>query len=142
VQGGADNHRAGLAQPGDDGRAGRGDVAVPHPGRGGRGHATDVDQILERNRHAVQRAAIEPGGALTVGLLRLASRFVGHDEDEGVQPRLIAIDLREASLDEIAGGHVAASPEAAELSDRQHRRDPGGGSTRSSPSGTADDDCR
>ena len=87
----ADEHRAGL----------RADAAIAGASRSATwpsrtrdaavvGSAADVEQILDRDRHAVQRAAIVPGGELAIGLARLPPRLVRHHEDERVQPALSA----------------------------------------------------
>ena len=44
------------------------DVALADARRGGRRRAADVDQILDRDRDAVQRPAVAAGGQLAVGL--------------------------------------------------------------------------
>ena len=62
-----DHDRAGLPQPGDDGGVG-GDEAIVEHARGRGGHlAAHVDQILQRDRHAVQRSAVETLAPLVIG---------------------------------------------------------------------------
>ena len=71
----ADEHRARFAQAsGDDGVAGR-DVIVPDQRSRGRPHAFLIDQILERDRNAVQRSDAPARRDLLVGLPRLRQRF-------------------------------------------------------------------
>ena len=67
----ADEDGACLAQVRDGRRVACGHVAVAHARGGGRRRAADVEQILERDRDAVQRAAVAPGRELAVGLARL-----------------------------------------------------------------------
>ena len=75
----ADEHRAGLPQVArSTGASCVGDVALAHARRRRRRRARDVEEVLDRDRHAVQRSAVVAGGELAVGLARLRARFVGH----------------------------------------------------------------
>ena len=69
----ADEHRAGLRRCAIAGASRLRDMAVAHARRGGRRRAADVEQILDRDRHAVQRSAVVAGGELAIGLARLAA---------------------------------------------------------------------
>ena len=97
----ADEHRAGLPQMGDGRRVALGDVALAHARRRGGRRAADVEQILDRDRHAVQRSAVVAGGELAVGVARLLPRLVGHDQDEGVQPRVVRLDPPQALVGDL-----------------------------------------
>ncbi len=128
----ADEHRAGLAQVGDRRRIAFGDVAVAHARRRGRRHAADVEQVLDRDRHAVQRTAVVAGGQLLIGLARLPQRLVGHHEDERVQPRVVGLDAAQASFGDAHRGELPRPQAAAELLDGHHRgcAPPAGGGVR------------
>ena len=60
------------------------------------GSAADIEQVLDRDRHAVQRPAIVAGGELLVGFARLPQRLVRHDENERVQARIVGLDAPQA----------------------------------------------
>jgi hypothetical protein len=78
--------------------------------------AADVVEILDRNRHAVQRRVVA-GGEATIGLACLLPRFVRHDQDEGVQSRVVAsIRCRHSSV--TRGSHFARTGFRAEFLDR------------------------
>ena len=94
----ADEHRAGRAQPRRDDRRRRRDVPAPHARRRGGRRPAKIDQILERDRHAVQRAAVAAGGNLLIGGARLRARLVGQHGDEGVDRRIALGDAREAAF--------------------------------------------
>ncbi len=85
-------------------RQGRGDrraAVAPHHRAAGRDPALDVDQVLERDRHAVQRPDRMAGADRLVGRLGGEPRVVGIDLDKGVQLRVVRRDAREQRLDDI-----------------------------------------
>ena len=71
-------------------------MSIPHPRGRGRGNAADVDDVLDRHRHAVQRSAIAARGEFPVRLGRLAPRLVRHHVNERVQPAGLRLDAPEA----------------------------------------------
>jgi hypothetical protein len=80
----ADDHRAGLAQARDDRR-----IALRMARRdcraGRRRRARDIDQILHRDRNAMQRATIPAAGDFLFGAPRLGERAVAHHGNERVE---------------------------------------------------------
>src|SRR5206468_7463049 len=77
---------------------------------GGR-HASDVEDVLHADRHAVQRPAKAARARLALALARGGPRAVGVDEGPRGQAIVEATDPREACLDQIDGAH-AAGPDA------------------------------
>ena len=71
----ADDDRAGLAQPPHDRRVGRRRSRAGTSEPAVVGVPRDVDEILHRDRNAVQRAAIPAGGNLAVGLGGVGERL-------------------------------------------------------------------
>ena len=73
--GAADERGAGPAQAGDGGRVGGGGRGVGEHGRaGGGGFAGDVEQVLDRDREAGERARVGAGGDRAVGRRRRRAR--------------------------------------------------------------------
>ena len=67
-----DEDRAGALQASHDGGVGRcGLGGLPDDGAGPRGLAGDIEQVLDRDRHAGERPEIDAGGAHRVGVARL-----------------------------------------------------------------------
>ena len=101
-----DDHGAGVAQR----RHHRGVVLRPPPGEHQRPVAAvrrlDVEQLLDRERHAVQRAAPMSGRELGRGGRRIALGGVREHVDEGADQPVPALDRRERVLD--AGSDVGA----------------------------------
>ncbi len=118
----ADHDGAGPPQMDDDRRVMLGDMPGAHARRRRRGGAAHVDQILDRHRHAVQRAAIAPGGDLAIRLARLVARLVGHHENERVQPRVAGLDARQARVGGLERAHLAGAELSSEFFDghREH----------------------
>ena len=97
----AEKDRAGLSKAGHDRRITIGDVVLKHL-RSRRRHFTgNVDQVLERNRNAVERPPIDTAAAFGVGFARRGSRRVGPDPDEGVQAGAVALDRQQTGVDEL-----------------------------------------
>ena len=57
--------------------------------------AGDVDDVLDADRHAVQRTADAAGGDLGLGGARRVHRGIGVEPDEGVQLRVQPLDPRQ-----------------------------------------------
>src|SRR2546429_627159 len=69
-----------------------GNVALAHARRSRGRRPAHVDDVFDRDGHAVKRPAIVAGRQLAVGVARLAAGLVGHHEDEGVEPRVVDVD--------------------------------------------------
>ncbi len=99
-------HRVGLADddhplrdqaPGDGG--GAGGEPGPVGGRAAHGDAAlDVDQVLQRDRHPVERPDRVAGADRPVGALRREARIVGEHRGEGLELRLAGRDGLEHRL--------------------------------------------
>ena len=113
----ADDDGAGLAQLRDRRRVATGDVALAHARRRSRRRAPDVEEILDRHRHAVQRTAVVSGRQLAVRLARLPPRLVRHDEDERVQARVVGLDAPQALLGDLLRRHFRARAAAGRTLD-------------------------
>src|SRR5262249_35047176 len=98
-----------------------GHVALPDLRGGGRRRAFHVEQILDGDRHAVERTAVVSGGELAIERPRLSPRLVGHHEDEGVEARLLGLDQTERVLRRLLAGDLARAQAAREILDRAHR---------------------
>ena len=102
----------------DDHRIARRHVSAPHARGRSRWRAAKIDEILERDRHAVQRAAITAGGNLLVGVARLRTRLVGEHRDEGVDRRIAFGDAREAAVGDGFGAGRPRLKRARQLGQR------------------------
>ena len=70
--------------------------------------AGDVDVVLDRDRHAQQRARVAAGAAARVGLVGFQPRALGEHDAERVQRAASsARDPLEVQLDELARGDLA-----------------------------------
>lgn len=104
-------------------RSGDGAGAVGHAG--GAGHARGLDDVLDHERHAVQRAEpLAPGDGL-VGGAGLGARGVAQ-LDHRVERRVDLGDPREVGLDDVGGGRLALAdragePDGGEAGQRVHR---------------------
>ena len=117
----ANQHGARMPQLRDDRRIRGCDVPLAYPRRRRRRDARDVDQILDGDRHAVQRTAIAAGGELAIRDLRIAARLLRHHGNERVEPRLQLRDAAEALFGEFARGDFTPAELAGKFLDR-HRR--------------------
>jgi hypothetical protein len=86
---------AGLAQFADDDGVGGGDVVDQDLGVAGGRQPGDVDDVLDPDRHAVQRAADAPGGDLGLGVAGHRHGGLAVHPDEGVEPVVQAFDAVE-----------------------------------------------
>ena len=76
-------------------------AVAPRHRAAGRDAALDVDQVFERDRHAVQRPDRMAGADRLVGRLGGETGVVGIDIDKGVQFRIVRRDARQHCLDDI-----------------------------------------
>ena len=116
----------------DDGAAGfqashglgidRGHVVGAQMRMAGRQHALGLVDVLQPDRNAMQRAAIEPLAHLHVGLLGGEPRAIGGEGDEARDLVIDGCDAREESLGERRRGDLAARHQAAGLGDAERRQ--------------------
>jgi hypothetical protein len=107
----ADDNGAGALQASDDRGVGGGH-AVLHDFRAARrGHARDIDQILDADRDAVHRAAPLPAAEFGIGPLRIRQSGVAHHAQKAVEPGLEGRDPGKQCGDDLDAGEIAA-PEA------------------------------
>ena len=115
----ADDHRAGVSQPVDDGRiACRGRRAEQH-GRAAEGDDTGfVEQVLDRNRDAGQGGQRRAAASLGVHAVGGRERFVLMNKQEGARAFSVRIpDRRERLLDELAAGDFSAGKKTGQVDD-------------------------
>ena len=106
----AEDHRAGLAQPGHQVGVAAGHRVLQGQRAAGRRQAGHVDVVLHQDRYAVQRAAYPPVPALGVHLLRHVGR-VGCETADRVHRRAALVERVDAG--EVAGHEVGAGGGAA-----------------------------
>ena len=116
----ADEHGAGLTKMRNRGCVAIGDVAVAHARRGGGWKTTHVEQILDGDGHAVERAAIASRGELAIGFTRLTARLVCRDQNERVQPWIVGLDTLQAVVRDLLAGELARAQPPPEVLDRDH----------------------
>ncbi len=95
----AEEDRSGIAQPGDKRGVCVGERRCDRPCPVARGRAAHVDQVLDRDGHAVERTQVPPRTEVLAGLVRLRARAVGEDRGKGVEFRLARGDQRQRGLD-------------------------------------------
>ena len=100
----AEDDGARLAESLDDGRVANGQMPLPHVGRGGRQLAGDVDEILDRDRHPVQGAAIDSATAFLVHGPRRGARGDGLGVDERVGTGAVFGEGGKACFEAVACG--------------------------------------
>ncbi len=108
----ADQHRPGLLQAAGDGGGCGGHPVAPDTRGGGRACAGGVDQILERDRHAVQRAAVDSLEELDLGLARLLQRRPLQHRDKAIEAPIQPADAIEDGARRLDGreGMRAVAP--------------------------------
>ena len=84
-----------------------------------RANAGGVEDVLDPDRHAVERAAPASGLQLSFGAACRRTRLGRHHGDERVQRRIEAIDAREVRVGHFHRGDGARAHEARELRDRE-----------------------
>ena len=111
----AEDHGACRAHQRDAGGVGDGPVAAidrrAHLGR----QVGGVDDVLDADRHAMQRAA----RGTAVEVVRLAQRELGIDRGPGVDVLLARVDAREAVADHVLAGGFARDGRAGDLARRK-----------------------
>ncbi len=88
----AHHDRAGPAQPRHHRRIGRCHLADQDLGMAGGRQPADIDDVLDADRHAVQRPPAAPGGQFLFRLARRGQGGLRVREDEGVQRRVQRLD--------------------------------------------------
>ena len=116
----ADQDGPGLLQPGDADRIRLRHVLRVDVGGEGRAHAGGVDQVLDVQRHPVQRTDRLAARQRRVGRLRIGPRLFGTDRDEAVERRLHPLGTRQHVLDDLGGRDPL-------LADQRRQRSGGGG---------------
>jgi hypothetical protein len=105
----ADQHRTGGAQPGDE-RSVRARPSIVERTRSrGVRHAGLINQVLERDRNAVERTAITAGGQLAVGRVGGLTRGGFVDEREGVRGLAVPGNRGETGFGQLARRRLAAA---------------------------------
>ncbi len=92
------------------------DAHLGVPGGADAGGGIDV---LEAERHPVQRAAVIAGGDLAFGLPRLRHRLVGGDRQIGIELRIDAFGARQRGLRQLDRRQLFAGDQPRHLGDRQ-----------------------
>ena len=92
---------------------------LPHLRAAGRDAPLDVDDVLHRDRDAVQRAHRVPGATRGVRRGRRRARLLGIDMDEGMQLRVLARDALEQAVDQRRRSQLARSERVAQAVNRQ-----------------------
>src|SRR5690606_31582230 len=137
--------RPGRDQPLDDGGVVGRPPALEDARRAGGGHAPGAQVVLERDRHAGQRARVLAGGDALVDGERGLAGLVGGDEVEGVELAVAGGDGREVLLDDL-DGRPGAGPDGRGDAERgvaggdvggAHGASPRTGGTRNWPSSAA-----
>ena len=93
-----------------------------------RADARGVDQILVRNRQAVERAQRARRARWLVGFGRIGHRLFGHQRDDRVHPRVDPFDLRQVRLmTSRADSSLRARRVASSTAVSSHNSSDGGG---------------
>jgi hypothetical protein len=98
-----------------------GDAAAPALRSGGGRVPREMQQVLERDRQAVQRAAGKSRRALEVRGPGRGDGVVAVHVDERVQALVERRDPREAGVDDFAGRSLARRQQAGEVGQRMER---------------------
>jgi len=102
----SENYRACFAQARDDRGILFGNVSGTHSRGRTRGLAGDIDEILDRNGHAMQWTAVDSAATFFVERTRCGARALGVDSDERVCPLAVLGDGGKAQLDLLSSsGH-------------------------------------
>src|SRR4029077_14852316 len=125
-----DENCARATEAGDDCGVVVGDVAAHDAQTRGGGEAGRVEDVLDRERHAVQRAEGVLALVVTVGGARLFERGLGSREDDGVQAWVDRVDVIEVRAHDLDGGQLlvangARQPTRGRADDISHSLLPG-----------------
>ena len=88
------------------------------PRRGGGRDPGDVDQVLDRHRHSVERSTIPPGGDLPVGSVGVDPGALVEHRREGPQRRVAVGDAGEGRVDHLPYRHRARFDRRGQPMDR------------------------
>ncbi len=116
----SDEHRARVPQTRNDRGIAIRDVEFSYARRRGCGAPFHIEQILDGDGHAVKGASIAPRGQLGVGLSRLATRLVGHDVDERIEPLVVGVNPAQARLGHFRRADFPRAELAPEFFDGEH----------------------
>jgi hypothetical protein len=94
----ADDDRSRAPQPFDNGRIVVRHVVGQHPRAGRRANAVGREKVLDRDRDAVQWAAIATCQDLALGFSRVVSCLLGEDGDEDIERVVERLDARQDTL--------------------------------------------
>jgi len=103
----AEHDHAGADQLARERGGMRRDALLPHFRAARRHTALQVDDVLQRDRDAVERADAVPGGNRLIGCLRRTQCFLRVDGDECVQLFSMACDAGEENLGQLRRGECA-----------------------------------
>ena len=112
-----DDHRSRLAQQPRHGGLVRRHIAFKRQRPTRRGHIGGVDVVLERDRHAVERAPYSAGLALAVERLGLFECVRVHRQ-HGVEPLLVRCDAGQRLLNQLARSHAPVGHRPLHFGDR------------------------
>ena len=102
----ADDDGARLSQHGHGRGVAIGDVRLTHARRGRGDRSAHIEQVLQRNRNAVQRAAVPSCGDLTIRIVGLLACVIVEHRNEGVERRVALRDALQAPVDDRLGGRL------------------------------------
>src|SRR6185312_11451412 len=115
----AQDHRAlGLETGHHGGVLGRDVVAMDHHAGGGR-HASGVAQVLDRDRHAVQRSARAASRSLGIARRGIGQRTLGRQGGEALEPGIDPPDAVEQRAGEIDRAELARLQLARDVVERR-----------------------
>ena len=107
---------AGLTQPGDHRRVGRGDLLGQGGDAPGRGRAGHVDVLLDGERHAGQRPERLAGGDRPVDRGGGGAGLVGQRHGHRVEVRVDLLDAGQMGLDHLGRRDLAGGDHPGQLS--------------------------
>ena len=102
----ADDDDSGRHEPARERRGHRRDARFPDLRAACGDPPFEVDDVLERDRYAVEPPCCLPGAPGEIGLPGRGPRLVRVHGDEGVEPRLEPLDSREQRLHELFRGQL------------------------------------
>ena len=98
------------------------DASPPRCRSCGRDAALDVQEVLQRDRQAVQRASRHAGFAFEVGCVGASERFLAINLDKGMEPRIERIDARQTRFGDVSRRYLAAIEASRKLGQRNERQ--------------------
>jgi hypothetical protein len=115
----AEQDRAGIRQPPCHGRIARRDVVPVDRGPGSGADAGRVDEVLERDRDAVQGAPVPALGDLIGSAGGVVLRPLAGDLDVGAQARVQLVDAGQVVVGELDRGTLARREGGRRLAQRE-----------------------